>query len=243
MHGTDVADGTDCATSTIKSVGPAFRLSVHVPSDRVAGRQQLDDLRTDEHEHRERCRAIRATRFTLHRCNAIGRRGGASSRNCREEVAAVFLHRGPQLRGARDAACGRERLGDLVGSEEPKRSLVHPFSVGANGEDEHHVRQVDCFTPRRRANLRERNVDDQHLAVAHEDVCRLDVAVSDTRIPHRPDQPEPAIDHGVVDVGFADLLAPSKNSVTRRYSRSGVSSTIPNGAAVRIPTSRNSRSV
>ena len=93
------------------------------------------------------------------------RLGGSELAEVREEVAAVFLHRGPQLRRARDAACGRERLGDLVGSEEPKRSLVYPFGVGANGQDEHHVRQVDGLTPRRRTNLRERNVDDQHLAV------------------------------------------------------------------------------
>ena len=36
-------------------------------------------------------------------------------------------------------------------------------------------------------------------------------------------------------------LAPSKNSVTSRYSRSGVISTMPKGAAVGTPTSRSRR--
>ena len=36
--------------------------------------------------------------------------------------------------------------------------------------------------------------------------------------------------------------APSKNSVTSRYSRSGVISTMPYGAAVGMPESRMSRS-
>ena len=37
--------------------------------------------------------------------------------------------------------------------------------------------------------------------------------------------------------------APPKNSVTSRYSRAGVSSTIPYGSAVGMPESRITRSV
>ena len=42
------------------------------------------------------------------------------------------------------------------GREEAQRPLVHALGVGAHGEDQHHVRQVDGLAPRRRAHLRRR---------------------------------------------------------------------------------------
>ena len=53
-------------------------------------------------------------RIGLQRCSEIGRRSGASARNSREQVAAVLLHHGAQLRRAGDATGRGERLGDLV---------------------------------------------------------------------------------------------------------------------------------
>ena len=51
------------------------------------------------------------------------------------------------------------------GREELQRPLVHALRVGANGEDEHHVGQVDRLPPRRGTDLREGHVDQNDVAV------------------------------------------------------------------------------
>ena len=89
--------------------------------------------------------------------------------------------------------------------EVAQRPLVHPVRVAADGQDQHHVAEVDRLPPRRRADLGEPGVDQQQFAVADHEVPRLDVAVRDARVPQLPDQPQPLVDHFVADVGVADL--------------------------------------
>ena len=74
-------------------------------------------------------------------------------------------------------------------------------------------------------------------AVADQQVGRLDVAVGEAGVPQAADDPQPVVDDPVVDLdlGLAELIAPSKNSKVIRYSRSGVISTIPNGSGLRTP--------
>jgi hypothetical protein len=86
-----------------------------------------------------------------------------------------------------------------------QRPPVYPGGVGADREDQHHVAQVDCLPPGRRADLGEGHVDQQQLPVADHQVARLDVAVGDPRVPQRADQLQPLVDHLVVDVGAADF--------------------------------------
>ncbi len=64
-----------------------------------------------------------------------------------DEVATVLLEHRPQLRRAGDAAGGGERFGDLVGGEVGEGSLVDAFGVRADGEDKHHVGEVDGLPP------------------------------------------------------------------------------------------------
>ena len=95
-----------------------------------------------------------------------------------------------------------------ISSGVKKRSArcVHALGIGAHREDEHHVGEVDGLAPRRRSHLHEGDVDEQHLAVAHEQVGRLDVAVREPGVPELADQHEPFVDDVVVDLGVADLL-------------------------------------
>jgi hypothetical protein len=84
-------------------------------------------------------------------------------------------------------------------------------------------------------DLGEVHVDEVQLAVADQQVGRLDVAVGEVRIPQFVDDGQALVDDGVIDLGLADLLAPSMNSKTIRYSRSGVSWTIPYGSGLGSP--------
>ena len=83
---------------------------------------------------------------------------------------------------------------------------VHALGVGAHGEDEHHVGEVDGLPPRRRADLREGHVDEHDVAVLDQQVGRLDVAVSQPAVPEPADHGQALVDHAVVDLGVADLL-------------------------------------
>ena len=172
--------------------------------------------------------AASATRLTLQRWSEMRRRGRGERPELGDQVAAVLLHHRPQLRRAGDAAGGGERLGDLVGREQAQGPVVDPLAVGPHGEDEHHVGQVDGLPPRRRSHLRERHVDEQQLAVADQQVGRLDVAVGQAGVPEPAHEQQSLVDDGRRRPSASPIsLAPSKNSVTSRYSRSGVISTIP----------------
>jgi hypothetical protein len=84
-------------------------------------------------------------------------------------------------------------------------------------------------------DLGEEHVDQVQLAVADQQVGRLDVAVGQVGVPELADDGQALVDDGVVDLGLADLLAPSMNSKTIRYSRSGVSSATPYGSGLGSP--------
>ena len=131
---------------------------------------------------------------------------GRERTELRNEVASVLLHDRAQLRRARDTASRGERLGDLVRREVPQRMLVDPIGIGLHREDEHHVREVDRLSPRRRAHLCERDVDEEQVAVLHHQVRRLDVAVREPVVPQLPDEREALVDDDVVDLDVADLV-------------------------------------
>ena len=186
------ADGTDCAMRIITLPVP----HVGVPSTprSWAGVNRPAVACTPNERPRRRPATASPTRSGLHRWSEIGRRGGASARKLRQQVAAVLLHDRAELGRARDAARGGERLGDLVGREEPQRALVHAVGVGAHREHEHHVGEVDGLAPRRRAHLREGDVDEQQVAVADEQVGGLDVAVREPGVPELADQRQALVD-------------------------------------------------
>jgi hypothetical protein len=83
--------------------------------------------------------------------------------------------------------------------------LVHALGAGAQGQAQHHVGQVDPLAPGGRADLGEEHVDQQHAAVADQQVGRLDVAVGQPGRPQPPDDGEAVVDHPVVDLGLAEL--------------------------------------
>ena len=55
-------------------------------------------------------------------------------------------------------------------------------------------------------DLGEEHVDQVQLAVADQQVGRLDVAVGEVRIPELADDAQPLVDDGVVDLGLTDLF-------------------------------------
>ena len=131
------------------------------------------------------------------------------SAELRDEVASVAFHDGAKLRGARDAAGCRERLGDVVGCEEAERSFVHAVGVGPHREDEHHVRKIDGLAPRRRADLHEERIDEVDVAIPRHQVGGLDVAMGQAGVPQRAHDLEPFVDDVDIDVdgGVTDLAA------------------------------------
>ena len=149
--------------------------------------------------------SVRTTRRTLHRWIRIGGWGGASSRNSASRSTPVLLHQRTELRRARHAARGGERLPDLVGREVAQRVLVDARRVAAQGQDHHHVRQVDGLPPRGGPDLHEEDVDQAELVALHHEVRGFDVAVREADVPHPPDELEPFVDHVVRDLRVADL--------------------------------------
>jgi hypothetical protein len=63
-------------------------------------------------------------------------------------------------------AASVERLGNVARREELQRPLVNPLRVRSYGEDQHHVGEIQGLTPRRRADLREGNVDQEYATIA-----------------------------------------------------------------------------
>ena len=151
------------------------------------------------------------------------------------EVASLGAHQLAELGWQREPAGGGERLADLADRELLEGPLVDLLGAGPQGETQHHVGQVDGLAPGAGVDLGEEHVDQVQLAVADQQVGRLDVAVGEVRIPEPADDAQPLVDDGVVDLGLADLSAPSMNSKTIRYSRSGVSSATPYGSGLGRP--------
>ena len=81
MHGTDVADGTDWAMRIITSLGAARRRAVDLEVVRPAC-SRFTISRDDDERAEQRAPAASTTRFALQRWSEIGRRSGASARNC-----------------------------------------------------------------------------------------------------------------------------------------------------------------
>ena len=133
----------------------------------------------------------RSTRLTLQRWREIGRQGGASFPELGDEVPTVPLHHDPQLGGTGDSAGVAKASAISSGVNSQTARSARPWRVGPHGHDQHHVGQVDGLSPRRGADLHERQVDDQQLAVAHQQVGGLDVAMGEARVPQPADQQEP----------------------------------------------------
>ena len=82
---------------------------------------------------------------------------------------------------------------------------VDELRTGTQRQAEHHVGQVDGLAPWARASLDERHVDQHHVAVADEQVGRLDVAVGQAGVPQLADERQAVVDDAVVDLGLAEL--------------------------------------
>jgi hypothetical protein len=122
------------------------------------------------------------------------------------QVMTLLAHHLAQLGGHREAAGGRERLGDLRHRVLLAGPRVHPFRAGPQGEDEHHVAQVHRLPPRAGPQLTEGGVDQVQAAVADHQVGRLDVPMGQAGLPEPADDPQPLVDQVVVDLDLADLV-------------------------------------
>ena len=123
-----------------------------------------------------------------------------------EQRAFIGLQPRLELRRDRETHGARERFRDLVGREDADRARVHLIRVRLERQRQHHVREVHRLTPRRRPDLQARHVDQLEMAVLHQEVGRLDVAVRDAQVPEPSDQHHPLVDHDLVDVGVAQRL-------------------------------------
>ena len=101
---------------------------------------------------------------------------------------------------------GGERLGDLADRELLEGPLVDQLGAGPQGQTQRHVGQVDRLAPWAGVDLGEEHVDEVELAVADQQVGRLDVAVGEVGVPQLADDGEALVDDGVVDLGLTDLL-------------------------------------
>ena len=101
-HGSEVADGTDCAIRTIRSLGPALGGGAHLD---VVGRPQHRRGLADHERHADDHEAERerdpADAPPLQRDRTPVRAEGSE---LLDQAAPVGLHRGSQLRRAGDAA-------------------------------------------------------------------------------------------------------------------------------------------
>ena len=95
----------------------------------------------------------------------------------------------------------------VISSTENRRRArgVDQLRVAAQGQTEHHVGQIHGLAPGARVGLDEGDVDQQHAAVADQQVGRLDVAVGQPRIPQPADDAKAVVDHALVDLGVAEL--------------------------------------
>ena len=204
-HGTDVADGTDCAMRIMRlpvpHVGfpdrPATSAGVQQPERRPATPRTSD----------ERGARVRSTmRRGPHRCSEIGRRSGASARNCatRSRPSCFMTDRNCVGLAMPRAAANASAISS--GVKYCSARVYTRSGVGAHREDEHHVGEVDGLPPRRRSHLREGHVDEEDVAVLHHQVRGLDVAVGQARVPELADQRQALVDDVVVDRGVTDLL-------------------------------------
>ena len=142
-----------------------------------------------------------------HRCNEIGRRSGASARNCASR--------------SRPSCFMTER--SCVGLAIP-RAAANASAISSGGEVLQRVRVYTRSASVRTArtsimlarSTASRHGDGRTCANAvsmrkrwpslHHQVRGLDVAVREPAVPQLPDQREALVDDGVVDVGVADLL-------------------------------------
>ena len=104
------------------------------------------------------------------------------------EVTALVAEHPPELGGQGEPAGGGEGLADLGHAELAQGPLVDPFGLGPQRQAQHHVGQVDGLAPRAGADLGEGHVDQQQMAVADQQVGRLDVAVGQAGVPQLADE-------------------------------------------------------
>ena len=127
--------------------------------------------------------AANTTRRGPQRCSEIGARAGPSSGTRRPGRARPASSPSAAASGWRRRVRRRTPRRSRPGVKYVSARSVDALGVGAHGEDEHHVGEVDRLPPRRRPHLRERDVDQHELAVADEQVGRLDVAVGEAGVP------------------------------------------------------------
>jgi hypothetical protein len=73
--------------------------------------------------------------------------------------------------------------------------LVDHLGIAAQCQaEQHHLGQVHRLAPGAGSGLHERHVDQQHLAVADEQVGRLDVAAGEPGVPQLADDPKAVVD-------------------------------------------------
>ena len=212
MHGIRVADGTDCAARTrIESSRWAQTGCLAVLSGRTRGSTAADSQRRsrarsratscehrpvddDQPEHEERQRTatpivsrIAADAPPLDRDRLAG---GSERAELGQEVAPVLLHHRAQLRRARHAARGGERLRDLVGREVAQRVLVDALRVASAARG-----PASCSRGRRpgatgtgRTWTKKTSISCSSPSLHHE-VGGLDVAVREALVPHLAHEP------------------------------------------------------
>ena len=91
------------------------------------------------------------------------------------------------------------------------------------------------------AQLDEGDIDQQHLAVADQQVGRLDVAVGQPGLPELADDLEAVVDDLVVDLGLAELGGAVEELGDQQVLAFGGELDHPVGSGVGRPASRHSR--
>ena len=185
MHGTSEAVGTDWAMSSSGSWGSHRSVWAWIgalsTASSLMSRPHAMPTRTVARSSVSTASPIRRM---LQRWMAIGRgRPGRSSRNsaCRSRPFSRMRLRSWDGMVSPRVAANPSVISSTVNW--PQGPLVDQPGVAAQGQAQHHVGQVDGLAPRARVRLDEGDVDQQHAAVADQQVGRLDVAVGQARRP------------------------------------------------------------
>jgi hypothetical protein len=101
--------------------------------------------------------------------------------------------------------------------------------------------QVHGLAPGTGSGLDKGDVDQQHVPVADQQVGRLDVAVGQPGVPQPPDDPKAVVDHGLVDLGLAQLHGAVEELGDQQVLPLGGQSRNPWGLGLGRPASRHSR--
>jgi len=144
---------------------------------------------------------------------------------------------GPELGRDGESARRRKCFTHVRIGEHGQCLFVHQVRPDVERQYQHHVGEVDRPPPTTGTNLAKGDVNQHQVAILHQEIGRLQVAMGQPGIPQPADDSQTLIDDLRPHFRLID------NSVTIMYSRPGMICTTPSGFGDGRPASRMTRSM